>query len=39
MLFLVNADGRLVAATETTVPTPTGGDIAVLLTPAAGSAP
>ncbi|MFI6847915.1 cation:proton antiporter [Kitasatospora sp. NBC_00085] len=39
VLFLVNADGRLVAATETTVPTPTGGDIAVLLTPAAGSAP
>ena len=35
MLFLVRADGRLVAVTESVVPTPNGGDIAVLLTPAA----
>ena len=38
VLFLVRADGRLVAVTETTAPTPDGGDVAVLLTPPAGTA-
>ncbi|MFE9437383.1 cation:proton antiporter [Streptomyces sp. NPDC006640] len=33
MLFLVKPDGQLTAATETTTPSPEGGDIAILLTP------
>ncbi|MFK0043572.1 cation:proton antiporter [Streptomyces sp. NPDC090741] len=39
MLFLVRPDGQLTAATETGAPTPGGGDIAILLTPAAKSPP
>jgi hypothetical protein len=39
LLFLVRADGRLVAVTETAAPTPDGGDTAVLLTPPARPAP
>ncbi|MFF3411014.1 cation:proton antiporter [Streptomyces sp. NPDC002742] len=39
MLFLVRPDGQLVAATESSLPTPAAGDIAILLTPPAKSSP
>lgn len=35
VLFVVRPDGRIFAATETSVPTAGGGDIAILLTPTA----
>lgn len=39
LLFLVSPDGQLTAATESTVPAPCDGDIAVLLTPSAEPSP
>ncbi|MEV6576164.1 cation:proton antiporter [Streptomyces sp. NPDC051577] len=35
LLFLVRPDGQLTAVTESSAPTPTAGDVAVLLTPSA----